>query len=107
KPSSRRYPHVVFEPPKLQSKHLLTVKGLCKRIDGAPVLNDVSLTVQRDEKVVFVADDGLRTTTLLDILAGNQQPDAGTVEWGSMATHGYFPKDHGSYFTSDLDLVDW
>jgi len=107
KPSSRKYPHIVFEPEKLHSKEILTVKDLCKTVDGVKMLDKVSFSVQRDEKVVFLADDSLRATVLLDILAGKTEPDSGTVKWSMNASYGYFPKDYTSYFETELDLVDW
>ena len=86
---------------------ILSVQGVSKSVDGAPVLANVSFTVQRDEKVVFVSDDSQKTTLMLEILAGAVQPDTGTVRWGGSVKHSYFPKDHGSYFQSNLDLIDW
>ncbi len=107
RPSSRKYPHIVWDPEKLLSRELLTVKNVSKSVDGEPVFANVSFTMKPGEKVVFVADDSVRTTLLLDILAGRQQPDSGTVTWGNSVNYSYFPKDHESYFATELDIVDW
>jgi ATPase subunit of ABC transporter with duplicated ATPase domains len=106
-PSTRKYPHVVFDPDKLQSKDLLSVKGLGKAVDGVSMLEDVTFTISPGERVLFTSSDTLRTTALLDVLSGTQPPDAGVVRWGGAVRHGYFPKDHARWFESDLDLIDW
>ncbi len=106
-PSTRKYPHIVFDPEKLQGKSMLSVKGLSKSVNGVPLFDNISFTINKGEKVVFVADDSVVTTALLDILAGNQDADAGAFHWGKTVSYGYFPKEHGHYFTSDLDLIDW
>ncbi len=106
-PSTRKYPHIVWEPEKVQGKEFLSVKGISKTLDGEVLFKDLSFNVQKDEKIVFVSDDTLVTTTLLEILAGEQEPDSGTVKWGGMVASGYFPKDNTPYFQKDLDLVDW
>jgi len=108
KPSTRKHPHIVFEPEKMKSRDLLSVSKLSAEQDGVTLFKDVSFTVGRDDKVVFVAEDSLLVTALLDILAGAKQPAAGTVAWGSSAEYSYFPKDRANYFTrEDVDLVDW
>ncbi len=107
KPSSRKYPHIVWEPEKLKSRDLLTVKDLCLELDGQVVLNKASFNVTRGEKVVFVADDSQVSTALLDVIGGGKAPKSGTVAWGSSVQYGYFPKDHQRHFDTDLNLVDW
>jgi len=107
KPSSRKYPHIVWEPEKLKSRDLLTVKDLTLEVDGRPVLEGASFNVMRGEKVVFVSDDSLVTTAMLDALAGDSKPPKGTIAWGSSVHYGYFPKDHQKYFDTDLNLIDW
>jgi len=108
KPSTRKYPHIVFSPEKLQSKELLSIKGLSKSEGDKLLFKDLSLTVAKGERIVFVSDDSLATTALLAILAGVQEPDSGTYTWGGSVHHSYFPKDHNSYFHDvDLNLIDW
>jgi ATPase subunit of ABC transporter with duplicated ATPase domains len=106
-PSNRKYPHIVFDPEKLKGRELLTVKNISKTIDGVSMFEDISFNVGKGERVVFVSDDTTRVTALLDVLAGYSEPDSGTVNWGVSVKHGYFPKEHGEYFDTDLDLVDW
>jgi ATPase subunit of ABC transporter with duplicated ATPase domains len=106
-PSSRKYPHIVWEPEKLTGKELLTVKGISLRDGGETVFDNLSFTVGKGEKVVFVGDDGLRVTALLEVLAGARQPSAGAIQWGGSVRYGYFPKDHGSYFRTGDDLITW
>ena len=106
-PSTRKSPHIVFDPEKLNSKELLTVKGLSKSIDGQSVIHNVDLTIRKGEKVVVVSNDSFVTTTFLQLLAEQLSPDSGAVQWGASVTRGYFPKDHNEYFHVDLNLVDW
>lgn len=107
KPSTRKYPHIAFDPEPIKSRDLLTVKGLSGGVEGQALFKNVSFTVGRNEKVVFVSDDSLLVTTLLNILAGVQDPLAGNVHWGSSAKYSYFPKDQNEYFSRDVNLVDW
>jgi ATPase subunit of ABC transporter with duplicated ATPase domains len=108
KPSTRKYPHIVFAPEKLQSKELLTIKGLGKNEGDKVLFKDLNMTVAKGERVVFVADDSLATTALLSILGGATKPDSGTFKWGGSVKYSYFPKDHNDYFKDvDLDLIDW
>ena len=106
-PSSRKYPHIVFEPEVMKSKDLLTVKGLATAEGELSQFENVSFTVGRGEKVVFVARDSLLTTALFDLLAGTKEPGKGSVTWGSSAHFSYFPKDQSDFFSRDLNLVDW
>lgn len=106
-PSSRRYPFVGFTPTREVGNDILMVDGLSKTIDGVKVLNNVSFTINKDNKVAFVGDE-ISVTTLFKILAGEMEPDAGTVKWGVTITTAYFPKDNSEYFNGcDLNLVDW
>jgi ATPase subunit of ABC transporter with duplicated ATPase domains len=107
KPSTRKHPHIVFDPEPMKSRDLLSVTKLSGGQDGEQLFEDVSFTIGRDEKVVFVADDSLLVTALFEILSGSQEPTSGKVRWGSSAEYSYFPKDRASYFSRDVDLVDW
>ena len=106
-PSTRKYPHIVFEPEKVASDEVLSVKGLCKEVGGVPLFKDASFRIGRGEKVVLTADDSLVTTALLDILAGGQPADSGAFSWSQKVQVGYFPKEYAHLFDTDLDLVDW
>jgi len=105
--SSRKYPYVVFKPERPCGDVILEIKGLSKSVDGVAVLKDLTLTVNKGDKIAFVGDGGLAKTTLFRILAGELEPDSGSFRWGVTITPAFFPKDHGDYFTSDMNLIQW
>lgn len=108
KPSSRRYPYVAFSPEREIGNDLLRVEGLTKTINGHKVLDNVSFTINKDEKVAFVGKDDLTKTVLFDILMGKTEADSGSFHWGVTTTQSYFPKDNSAYFeNNELSLVDW
>ncbi|MDQ0255161.1 ATPase subunit of ABC transporter with duplicated ATPase domains [Evansella vedderi] len=108
KPSSRKYPYVHFKPNREIGNDLLQVEGLTKIIDGVKVLDNVSFTLNKDDKVALVGNKEIAKTTLLKILAGEMEPDSGTYKWGITTSQAYFPKDNAKYFEGvDLNLVDW
>ena len=107
-PSSRRYPFVQFKPDREIGNDLLTVQGLCKSVGGRRVLNNLTFTLTPGDKVALVGGDELARTTLLQVLAGELEPDAGSFKWGVTTSQAYFPKDNGAFFDGcDLTLVDW
>ncbi len=107
-PSSRRYPFVSFKPDRAIGNDLLRVEGLCKTIGDRQVLKDVSFLLMPGDKVAFVGTDELAKTTLMQILAGEMEPDAGSFRWGVTTSQAYFPKDNGAFFDGvDLTLIDW
>ncbi|MBP1752528.1 MAG: transporter related protein [Geobacteraceae bacterium] len=105
--SSRKYPYVVFKPERPCGDIILEVQGLSKTIDGMPLLNNVTLTVRKGDKIAFIGGNSLAKTTLFQILAGELEPDSGSFRWGVTITPAYFPRDNGSYFTNDLNLIEW
>jgi len=105
--SSRKYPYVVFKPERPCGDVILEIAGLSKEIDGIPVLNDLTLTVRKGDKIAFVGGNSLAKTTLFQILAGELEPDSGSFRWGVTITPAYFPKDNSEYFASDLNLIEW
>ncbi|TFJ93447.1 ABC-F family ATP-binding cassette domain-containing protein [Lentibacillus salicampi] len=108
KPSSRKYPYIAFTPDREIGNDLLFVEGLTKTINGEKVLDNVSFTINKDDKVAFVGKSELAKTTLFEILMGNMEPDAGTYKWGVTTSQSYFPRDNAAYFDgNDLPLVDW
>ena len=107
-PSSRKYPFVGFTPEREAGKDILTVDGISKTIDGVKVLNNVSFTVNKDDKIVLLGRNDMAKTVLFKILMGEMEPDEGSFKWGVTTTRDYLPKDNGSYFDDvDLSLVDW
>lgn len=108
KPSSRRYPYIAFKPDREAGDQLLTVEGISKTIDGEKVLNDVSFTVKKGEKISFVGPNSIGKTTLFKILMGEMEPDEGSFKWGITTTQAYLPVDNSAYFDGkELNLVDW
>lgn len=107
RPSSRKYPFIHFKGEREAGKQLLAVEGISKTIDGVQVLNNVTFTINKGDKVAFVGIDGIAKTTLFKILMGEMEADSGTFAWGITTSQAYFPKDSQDYFNSDLTLVDW
>jgi len=107
KPSNRKYPYIDFKPDREAGKEVLTVKNLSKTIDGEKILDKVSFTITREDKVAFLADNELAKTVLFQILAGELEADEGEISWGTTITTNYFPKDNNYLFDSDLSIVDW
>ncbi|MGY0693344.1 ABC-F family ATP-binding cassette domain-containing protein [Virgibacillus sp. FSP13] len=108
KPSSRKYPYIAFTPDREIGNDLLRVEGLTKTVGDQKVLDNVSFTINKDDKVAFVGKDDIAKTTLFKILMGEMEPDAGTYKWGVTTSQSYFPKDNSEYFeNNDLPLVDW
>ena len=106
--SSRRYPYVAFTPDREVGKDILFVTDVSKTIDGVKVLDHVSFIVEHGDKIAFVGENENGQTALFKILAGEMEPDEGTVKWGQTATFSYFPKDNSPYFTdNDDNLVQW
>ena len=107
KPSSRKYPYIDFRPKREIGNEVLTVSNISKTIDGVKVLDNISFTIGREDKVAFVGPNTIATTTLFRILAGELEPDEGTYKWGVTTSQGYFPKDNTKEFDNDLVIADW
>jgi len=105
--SSRKYPFISFQPERSCGNVILEVEGLTKTIDGEKVLNNVSFTVNGNDKIVFMSSNSVSKTTLFQILSGEMEPDAGSFKWGVTISHSYFPKEHSTYFKGDKNLIDW
>ena len=106
--SSRRYPYVGFQMDREAGKEILAVEGISKTIDGVKVLDNVSFRINKGDKVAFVGQDEIATTTLFKILAEEITPDEGTFKWGGTTSLSYFPKDNSAFFDGvDLPLIQW
>ena len=106
--SSRRFPFVSFKPDREVGNDVLTVTGISKTIGDRKVLDDVSFTILPCEKVAFVGTDAVAKTTLFKILAGELEPDEGTIKWGVTTSPSYFPSDNSAFFDGVEDnLIDW
>ena len=106
--SSRRYPFVGFTREREVGKDILFVTDISKTVDGVKLLDKVSFTVGKNEKIAFVGENELAQTTMFKILMGELEPDEGTVKWGVTTSQSYFPKDNSVFFENCTDtLVDW
>ena len=106
--SNRKYPYIEFKPEREAGNNMLKVENLTKTIDGEKVLNNISFTINTGDKVVILSKNDIAKTTLFQILAGEMEPDSGSVEWGVTTSQSYFPKDNSEYFEDvDLSLIDW
>ena len=106
--SNRKYPFIEFKPEREAGNNLLKVEGLTKSIDGVKVLDNLTFTVNTNDKVVILSRNDIAKTTLFQILAGELEPDSGTYEWGITTSQSYFPKDNTEFFeNSDLTLIEW
>ena len=108
KPSMRKYPGIIFQPEREAGTKILGVDELSKTVNGERLFSDVSFTVEKGDKIAFVGEDEIATTTLFKILMEELEPDAGTFKWGTTITTSYFPLDNSAFFNDcDLNLVDW
>jgi ATPase subunit of ABC transporter with duplicated ATPase domains len=106
--SSRKYPYIVFQPERSCGDVILEINGLSKVVDGVTMFEDLSLTVNRGDKIAFVGPNSLVKTTLFQILAGELEPEKGSFRWGVTIKSSYFPKENNGYFNrEDLDLIGW
>lgn len=107
-PSSRRYPFVGFTPERESGKEILTVDGISKTVDGIKVLNDVSFSMNKGDKIIFTGKNEVSKTVLFKILMGEVEPDQGTFRWGITTSRDYLPKDNSEFFDDvDMNLIDW
>ena len=107
KPSNRRYPYVDFKPDRMPGNEILQVEGISKTINGEKILNNVSFKVKENDKIAFLADNENAMTLLFQIIAGEVEPDEGTIKWGTTITNSYFPKDNNYLFTGNESITDW
>ncbi len=107
KPSTRKYPGIVFTPEREVGNNILTVNGMSKKIEGKTLFRNLSFTMEKGDKIVFLSRDTRAMTIFFEILNGNDQADSGTFEWGQTITHAYLPLDNEHFFESDKTLVDW
>lgn len=106
-PSSRKYPYIHFKPNREIGNEVLSVEGLSKTIDGEKVLDNLTFTLGREDKVALIGGNELAKTTLFKILAGELEPDEGSYKWGVTTSQAYFPLDSGKEFDNDYTIVEW
>lgn len=108
KPSSRKYPGIIFTPEREPGNQILEVSGLSKKTEeGVVLFNDVNFNVEKGDKIVFLSRNPCAMTAFFEIINGNMKPDAGTFNWGVTITTAYLPLDNTDFFNTDLNLVDW
>ena len=107
KPSSRRYPAIIFDQEREAGDQILNVQNLSASVEGDTLFSGVDLNMAKGDKIVLFSKDSRATTAFYEILNGNQPADAGTFDWGITTNQAYLPVDNHSFFESDLTLVDW
>ena len=106
--SSRRYPFIGFDMDRELGKDILQVTDLCKTVDGVKLLDNVSFTLGKEDKVAFIGESEQAITMLFKILMEEEQPDSGSFKWGVSTSTSYFPVDNSAYFNDcDLSIIDW
>lgn len=106
KPSSRKYPYIVFDTQRELGKEVLFVDGISKSLDGQVLFKDLRFSMSKGEKIAISGSDAA-TTMLLRVLAGEIPPDEGEIRWGRSVNLGYFPKENDPFFRVQLNLIDW
>ncbi|MCL1607474.1 MULTISPECIES: ABC-F family ATP-binding cassette domain-containing protein [Bacteroidaceae] len=108
RPSSRKYPGIIFTPDREPGNQILEVSGLrAETEDGTVLFNDVNFTVEKGDKIVFLSHNPRAMTALFEIINGNRKAQAGHYSWGVTITTAYLPLDNTAFFDCDLNLVDW
>ena len=107
KPSSRRYPAIIFEREREAGDQILNIEGLEASIDGEVVFKNVDINLKKGDKVVIYSKDSRASTAFYEILNGKQKADAGTYNWGVTTNQSYLPLDNSEFFENDYTLVDW
>jgi ATPase subunit of ABC transporter with duplicated ATPase domains len=105
--SSRRDPSIIFKQKREVGKELLSVKNVSKSYEGEVVLNNVSFTVEKDDKIALIGPNGIGKTTLCEIMMENIKPDSGEIHWGATIQNGYFPQNATDIIKGDMTLYDW
>ena len=107
KPSSRKYPYIDFRPDRSIGNEVLQVENISKTVDGVKIIDNISFTLRREDKVAFVGSNEQAITMLFKIIMGEEEPDEGFYKWGVTTTQAYFPKDYTNEFSNDLNIAEW
>lgn len=107
RPSNRKYPAIIFTPEREAGDQVLHVDNLTKSIGGNLLFEGFDLNLQKGEKISLESENSLATTAFYEIITGNMEADAGTVEFGQTISYGYVPANNDAYFQTDLNLIDW
>lgn len=107
KPSSRRYPGILFSPDREPGNKILEVTNLKSSIEGEILFDNVSFNVEKDDKIIFLSKDPRAMTAFFEIINDNQKADSGSFAWGQTITSAYLPLDNSPYFQDNINLIDW
>ena len=107
KPSTRKYPGILFSPEREPGNVILEVHGLTKSVEGVNLFRDLSFVVNKNDKIIFLSKDSRAMTYLFEIISGNLKPDAGTFSWGQTITTAYLPFDNAAFFNKNMNLLEW
>ncbi len=107
KPSTRKYPGIIFTPGREPGNNILKVHGLSKKVEGVTLFKDLHFTINKDDKIAFLSRDVRAMTTLFEILKGHVEPDHGSFEWGQTIVKAYLPLENEAFFQKEMTLTDW
>ena len=108
KPSSRRYPAIIFDRDREAGDQILNIEGLSKNFEGSPLFENIDINLNKGDKVAIISKSSKAVSTFYEIIAGNEEADSGKYNWGVTTTQSYLPADNSSFFQDgELDLVDW
>lgn len=107
RPSSRRYPAIIFEREREAGDQILNIEGLSASLEGETLFNQIDINLAKGDKVVIYSRDSRATTAFYQIINGNQKADAGTYQWGVTTNQSYLPLDNSEFFNNQMTLVDW
>ena len=107
KPSTRKYPGIIFTPGREPGNNILKVHGLSKKVEGVTLFKDLHFTINKDDKIAFLSRDVRAMTTLFEILKGHVEPDHGSFEWGQTIVKAYLPLENEAFFQKEMPLTDW
>lgn len=107
KPSSRRYPGIIFDQNRKAGDQILQIEGLTKNVDGKPLFKELDVFVNKGDKIAFISKDSQATTALFQILTEEIKADAGEFNFGQTITTAYLPNENEEYFNHDDNLIDW
>ncbi len=107
KPSSRKYPGIIFTPEREAGDKILDIHNLSASIDGTMLFSNLDLVANKRDKIVFLSRDSRAATALFEIINGRRKPDSGSYQWGQTITPAYLPLDNSGFFDSQLSLFDW
>jgi ATPase subunit of ABC transporter with duplicated ATPase domains len=107
KPSTRKYPGIIFTPGREPGNNILTVKGLSKSVEGKTLFKNLEFTINKNDKIAFLSRDSRAVTILFEILKGHDKPDHGSFVWGQTIVKAYLPLENEKFFEKDISLIDW